>query len=148
MAAWRNVMSQTTNASVVTIAPNSFFEPDILTGHQYLKVFRAKGHLGPEERLMFAVLSDAVECFQKYLGANGRRCQRLFLDAETWIKCRESRWPYSFEHICEVLDLNPNYLRIGLMRWRLDRESQKLPRRRIREPLRYRRRMNHKQICV
>jgi hypothetical protein len=141
-------MSETTNVSVGPVRLNSFFEPDILTGHQFLTVFRAKGHLGPEERLMFAVLSDAVECFQKYLGANGRRCQRLFNDAEAWIKNQDSKWPYSFEHICEVLDLNSNYLRIGLMRWRLNRESQKRPRRRLREPLRYQRRMNHKQMCI
>jgi hypothetical protein len=49
---------------------NSFFEPDVLTSHQYFQLFRQKSHFDAEEKLLFAVLTDAVECFQKYHGAN------------------------------------------------------------------------------
>jgi hypothetical protein len=27
-------------------------------------------------------------------------------------------WLFSFDNICEVLGLNPRYVRLGLMRWR------------------------------
>lgn len=116
---------------------SSLFQPDILSTHQFSKVFRPKGHFAPEERLMFAVLTDAIECFQKYPEANNRRHRALFTQAEAWIQSKDSRWPYSFEHICQVLNISPSYLRVGLMRWRLAHEGNKISRQRIREPLRY-----------
>jgi hypothetical protein len=95
---------------------------------------------------MFAVLTDAVECFQKYLGANSRRCRAMFGDAETWINSKDSRWPFSFEHICEMLRLSPSYLRMGLMRWRVAHETKKALHKRIREPLRYQYRVKANRI--
>jgi hypothetical protein len=141
-------MSESTSGSMRTSSVSSLFEPDILAGHQFLRVFREKGSLGPEERLMFAVLSDAVECFQRYLGAKGRRCQRLFNEAEAWIKSQDARCPYSFENICEVLNINPEYLRVGLMRWRVTNELHKLRRKRLREPLRYQYRVRQNRVCI
>ena len=130
------------------ISASSYFEPDILSGHQFFKVFRQKSHAEPEERLMLAVLSDAIECFQKYLDATGRRGRKLFGNAEAWIASRESSWPYSFEHICECLNINANYLRLGLMQWRVNHESRNYPRKRIREPLRYQYRVKHNRVSI
>jgi len=115
----------------------SFFEPDVLTSHNFFKVYRQKGHWGPEERLMFAVLTDAVECFQKYQGGQSRRARVLFAEAAEWIESRDSSWPFSFEQICQALNLNPGYLRTGLTRWRLSYGKGRPARMRIREPLRY-----------
>jgi hypothetical protein len=36
-----------------------------------------------------------------------------------------------------VLNISPSYLRLGLLRWRLTHEGNKISRQRIREPLRY-----------
>ncbi|MGE5219104.1 MAG: hypothetical protein ACM3SP_19080 [Chloroflexota bacterium] len=127
---------------------NAYFEPDILTAHQYFKVFRQKSQFVPEEKLMFAVLTDAIECFQKYLGASSRRYRNLFSEAEAWITSRESSAPFSFEQICEALNINPNYLRLGLMQWRVTNESQKGPRKRIREPLRYQYRVKNNRVTA
>ena len=139
-------MIEATSRSGRVINIRSLFEPDILTTYQFSKVFREKPHFGPEERLMFAVLTDAVECFQKYLGANSRRCRALFSDAEAWINSKESRWPYSFEHICEMLHISPSYLRMGLTRWRLAYEPKQGLRKRIRAPLRYQYRVRGSRI--
>jgi hypothetical protein len=116
---------------------SSLFEPDILATHQFCRIFQKKGPFEPEEKLMFAVLTDAVECFQKYLGSKSPRCRALFTQTEAWIRSTESRWPYSFEQICQVLNISPSYLRLGLMRWRLAHEGSKISRQRIRAPLRY-----------
>jgi hypothetical protein len=144
----RNLMSESTSRFITPNPLGSLFEPDILTAHQFLRVFRAKGHLGPEERLMFAVLSDAIDCFQKHFGAKSRRCQRLFNEAEAWIRSQDARWPYSFEQICDVLSINPNYLRIGLTRWRGTHEVHKPRRKRLREPLRYQYRARQTRACI
>jgi hypothetical protein len=98
--------------------------------------------------LMFAVLSDAIECFQKYLGATNRHGRVLFREAEAWISSKDSKWPYSFEQICETLRLSPSYLRAGLMRWRVDNEARIGLRKRIREPLRYQYRVRATNIHV
>ena len=141
-------MSEATKSTYATPHLSSLFEPDILTTDQFLRVFRHHGPFYPEERLMFAVLSDAVECFQKYIGTDRRASRKLFNDAEAWINSRDCKWPYSFEYICEVLDLSPDYLRMGLLRWRLNQESRKLPRKRLREPLRYQYRVKHNRVCI
>lgn len=135
-------------ATVQSYQATSHFEPDILSTHQYYKVFREKSHFMPEEKLMFAVLTDAIECFQKYLGATSRRSKKLFAEAEAWITSRDYSTPLSFEHVCEVLNINPNYLRLGLMQWRVNSESQEGPRKRIREPLRYQYRVKHNRVSI
>ena len=126
----------------------SFFEPDVLTAYGFFNVYQQKGQWGPEERLMFAVLTDAVECFQKHLGAQNRRSRLLFAEAAEWIQSRDASWPFSFEQICQNLNINPSYLRMGLTRWRSLYEKNRPARRRIREPLRYQYRVKQNRISV
>lgn len=133
-------------AAQMSFRPTLVFEPDILTSQRYFETFRQKHGSYAERRLMFAVLSDAIECFQKYTHASNRRNRRLFTNAATWINSRDASWPYSFEHICDVLEINADYLRIGLMRWRLEHQSGDGSQRRIREPLRYQYRVKHNRV--
>ena len=138
------------NRASATIRSNpidSFFEPDILTSHRYFQLFRHKAHFDPEEKLMFAVLTDAIECFQKYYGANAHRRRRLFTAAEAWISTKDYAWPYSFENICETLNIDPNYLRMGLARWRVDHKAQKTGLR-IRKTLRYQNTVKQNRMCI
>lgn len=71
-----------------------------------------------EEGLMLAVLKDAIETFQIYLLAEDKRGKKLFHEAEEWILETNSDWIFSFENICEVLGLDPNYVRQGLLGWK------------------------------
>ena len=65
----------------------------------------------PERRLMIAVLQDAIECVEKYRFATGAEGRRLFREAKEWLLAGEIDWPYSFESICGVLDLDSNAVR-------------------------------------
>ena len=130
------------------LQPSQYFETDILSGYQFFKVFKQKSASDPERRMILAFLSDAIECFQKYANAGNRRGRTLCANAESWINSRDSSWPYSFEHICDVLDINANYLRIGLMQWRIHHESGPGTRRRIREPLRYQYRVKQHRVRI
>ncbi|MEK7210101.1 MAG: hypothetical protein AAB070_01645, partial [Candidatus Binatota bacterium] len=96
----------------------SLFQPDTLLPAQYLETFRRKAPLEPEKRLMLSVLEDAVACFQKHLFSRDPRGRALFRNAEEWIEEEGSDWLFSFENICEVLDLDPHYVRQGLLRWK------------------------------
>lgn len=72
-----------------------------------------------EQKLMLAVLDDAVSCFQKYSAARDKIGMSLFHEAEEWILGQgKSKWLFSFDNICETLDLNPGYIREGLLHWR------------------------------
>lgn len=96
----------------------SLFQADSLAAHQYFNTLHRKDGLGPEKTLMLAVLEDAVLCFQKYLFAQDKGERRLFREAQDWILEEDQEEPFSFENICEVLGIAPNYLRRGLLRWK------------------------------
>src|ERR1043166_1271695 len=93
-------------------------EPEILLPSQLFDRFNGRSILEGERRLMPAVLEDAVACFQKYAGATRPRGKRLFREAEEWFLERDAGWPFSFESICEVLGIDPDYFRTNLQRWK------------------------------
>jgi len=96
----------------------SLFQPDTLIPDQFFDTLRRKTLLEPEKRLLLAVLEDAVACFQKYVHARDARGKTMFREAEEWVLEKNSDWLFSFESICEILGLNPDYVRQGLMRWK------------------------------
>ena len=71
-----------------------------------------------EERLMLALLENATEDFQKYIHAQDRRGKAFFDAAEEWFLETDSPAFFSFENICEYLQLDPCYVRKGMMRWK------------------------------
>ncbi len=103
----------------------NLFEPDTLLPTQYFAAFSREGGLVRERRLMLAVLQDAVECYQKYALARDPKGRTLFEGAEEWIESGERDWPFSYENICEILGLNPEYIRRGLSKWRQQRSPLK-----------------------
>ena len=110
---------------------DSISQVDVLTVDQW----NGTPCLQPEKTLMFAVLLDAVECFQKYAG---HEANRLFKDTDEWIFEDDPEWPFSFINICEAVGMDPEYLRKGLSQ--LNRERSKgrttvdfIPRRRRHE---------------
>jgi hypothetical protein len=96
----------------------SLFQPDTVLSAQYFENIRRKTLLEAEKKLMLAILEDAVNCFQDNLSAQNGKGKKLFEEAEQWIVDRASDWIFSFEHICEALGFNPEYVRQGLLQWR------------------------------
>jgi hypothetical protein len=71
-----------------------------------------------EERLMLAVLENAVEYFQKYVLARNPGGKQRFQEAEEWFLDKDGETLYSFENICETLGLHPDHIRKGLLVWK------------------------------
>lgn len=94
----------------------SLFQPDMLLSAQF-ESLRRKNLLEPEKRLMLAILEDAVNCFQEKLMAQSGKNRRLFEEAEDWIVEVGGDGLFSFDTICETLEINPEYVRQGLLRW-------------------------------
>jgi hypothetical protein len=94
------------------------FQPDTLLPSQYFDRVRRRGQYDGERRLMIAILEDAVDTYRKQAGAHDPRGQQAFLEAEEWFDDVDRTWLYSFENICDVLDLDADYLRRGLRAWK------------------------------
>lgn len=99
----------------------SLFQPDTLLADSYLETVRRKSHQEPEKTLMLAVLEDALFCFQKNVLARTEKERALFQKAEDWIMEEDGDWLFSFDSICEVFEINPRYLRKGLLNWKWKR---------------------------
>lgn len=64
-----------------------------------------------EERLLLAVLEDAINCFF----GDDRKGQ---MEATVWFKERKADDTFSFENICAVLGFDAGWLRKGLFKHR------------------------------
>jgi hypothetical protein len=112
----------------------SLFVPDTVLPSQFFATQRsaARPKPPPECRLLAALLEDALECFQKHVRARSRAKRRLFAEAERWImgenQAQGSRADpnmpaFSFEYVCEVLNIEPECIRNNLRRWRAAQET-------------------------
>ena len=82
------------------------FQRDVILPPQF---FDVRGRqLSAEQRLMAAVLEDAVQCFQKHLLARNGEQRRLFREAAAWLLDDTSTEPFSFRGLCHALDLEPS----------------------------------------
>ncbi|MGH7766251.1 MAG: hypothetical protein ACREQP_02250, partial [Candidatus Binatia bacterium] len=80
---------------------------------------KSKTYREPEKKLMLAVLEDALWCFQNGLiSRNNKRKRGLYSEAEEWIMEETGDRLFSFNEICELLGLEPRYLRKRLVHWK------------------------------
>lgn len=93
------------------------FGNDTVISEQFFDAFRS-ARLEPEKALLLAILEDAIHCFEKYEGATDRVGRERFRDAESWIMEPGNDWIFSFDNVCELLGLDPQYVRLGLQKWR------------------------------
>ena len=103
---------------MTTIADNAFARlvaPELLTPGQYHDgVHREDHETRAVKRLMLAVLSDAVRCFQAYTDARNPAGRLRFAEAQAWSLDRKAEGPFAFVTICESLGIEPNCMRDGI----------------------------------
>jgi hypothetical protein len=106
----------------------NLLEPDVLVPHDYLRTQLRSLPAEPEQVLLLAVLKDGIETFQRLLNAKTTAGKRQFRETEEWIWSDESDRVFSFIHVCEMLGLDPDYLRRGLRIWSVsDRRQVAVP---------------------
>jgi hypothetical protein len=64
-----------------------------------------------EERLMLAVLRDAVECIERYRYQYGARSRSAYHEALGWVQGGDDTWLFSFDNVCLSLNLDASRLR-------------------------------------
>ncbi|HEY7322252.1 MAG TPA: hypothetical protein VIE89_32200 [Candidatus Binatia bacterium] len=111
----------TAPASMIAIHDSGkLFEPDTILPTQFYAMFKSNQYRDPERRLMVAILEDAVSCLSADLRQCNPRQKKQYEEAKHWVTTNEeSEWIFSFRNICEVLGLDPDYLRRGLIRSRI-----------------------------
>jgi hypothetical protein len=72
-----------------------------------------------EQRLMFALLVDAINVYQRGVMSPLAQARRLYVDAEQWImKHRPADGALSFDLVCDAVGIDPILLRRRLLAWK------------------------------
>ena len=87
--------------------------PDVILRSQFFEIVGTRS-LSSEQRLMLAVLADAINIVQDFHHSGTMRKRAAFDEAWTWIFARSSGCSLSFENVCDALGINCDALR-----WRL-----------------------------
>jgi hypothetical protein len=107
------------------VGEGKLFQPDVVLPSQYFNGNRGGVAQEPEYRLVLAVLEDAVHCFLKYRFSTDGPGRELFEDTREWIDSDDRQWPFSYENICAILGIDPDYVRDGLRQWETRSEAER-----------------------
>src|SRR5207248_3365344 len=87
--------------------------PDVILRSQFFELVGTRS-LSSEQRLMLAVLADAINIVQDFHHAGSLRKRAAFDEAWAWIFSKRVACPLSFENVCDALGIDCEALR-----WRL-----------------------------
>lgn len=111
-------MRESTQTSATVEPAQKLIEVETILPVQFFSRTASNASDHPEKRLMLAVLEEAVATYQRYVGTKTRQGQRLFSEAEEWLKSEAIDWPFTAENICNTLEIEPEFLRRGLEQWK------------------------------
>ena len=95
-------------------APAFPWQQDLLAAGEYFDNLSGRAQLEPEKELLLAVLQDGIQCFRDNLHARSEEKTALCQEARAWIFGNDSGWLFSFLSICDLLDMDPEYIRQAL----------------------------------
>ena len=84
--------------------------PDIILPSQYFELAGSR-QLSSEQRLMLAVLVDAINLLQSSRAASSARKSTAFAEAREWVFSSSNEHAFSFENVCDGLAIDPVMLR-------------------------------------
>lgn len=88
---------------------NRIFEPDVVLASDF---FTPRSALpDPERALMIAVLEEAARSFTNYRGSTDRKLRALHAEARDWFASEDRSHLYTFENVCDVLGIDPAWMR-------------------------------------
>jgi len=96
---------------------STLLEPDVMVPEQFFAGPR-RGEERGEHRLMAAILDDAVLTYCMSQVARARGGWRAEREAGEWIESTDRSWIFSFERICDALDLDAECIRRGVRAWK------------------------------
>src|SRR3989344_1360506 len=95
----------------------SLFQHDILAKSEFYSPPRQVRLMG-EWNLRYALLEDAIMCFQKSAHSKSPRARARHEEARAWIFGEEFEdYLLSFRNVCSLLGFDRSYIRRGLSEW-------------------------------
>jgi hypothetical protein len=88
-------------------------QADIILPSQYFESV-GSSELSGEQRLMLALLIDAIKVLQNWKGNGNPRKRCDFAEAVRWVNTHGTHHPFSFDSVCDVLNMNSEVLRSRL----------------------------------
>jgi hypothetical protein len=70
--------------------------------------------LGGEQKLMFAVLADALRCYVRFARSRDMQERRQLGELERWFRDNDQSGIFSFKSLCETFGIDANVLRNSL----------------------------------
>ncbi len=98
-------------STIAAVDPRPF--PDVILRSQFFEMVGARS-FSSEQRLMLAVLADAINIVQEFSGSTSLRKRNSFNEAWNWIFTKGVTSPLSFDNVCDALGMDARGLR-----WRL-----------------------------
>ncbi|HEY2990645.1 MAG TPA: hypothetical protein VGL11_23220 [Candidatus Binatia bacterium] len=89
-----------------------FWQEDVALPARYWETLRGKASLEPERRLTLAVLEEAIHTYRKKMLTSSR----LRREVEDWLFDDTADYPFSFQAICDALNLSADCVRRGILR--------------------------------
>ncbi|HEX4211072.1 MAG TPA: hypothetical protein VHY56_11800 [Candidatus Binataceae bacterium] len=83
---------------------------DVILPCQFFGAMGGNG-LCAEQRLMLAVLVDAINILQGFNRMGSARKRRAFAEAGQWVTTQGRSYPFSFDSVCDALGIDPEMLR-------------------------------------
>ena len=90
------------------------FEPQTILPVQYFTRLQRNAAWTGEQRLMAAILEDAVAVCGKRTVPKSSKGRQILREALRWVRNNDRSWTFSFLRICEHLDLDPTAIRRGI----------------------------------
>jgi hypothetical protein len=112
--------------------------PDVLLPTQFFESVGGRS-FSSEQRLMLAVLADAINVLQRYRGSPSLRKRKSLNEASSWIFDCGIKSPFSFDHVCDGLEIDAKNLRSRLTQLISDPAGGTLVRVRLKEASRIQR---------
>jgi hypothetical protein len=96
-------------------AIDTLSQVDVILPAQYFGALGSVG-LSSEQRLMLAVLIDAINVLHGWRRMGSARKRQAFAEAAQWVNTRGTDHPFSFDSVCDVLEIDSDVLRARLHR--------------------------------
>ena len=101
---------------------------DAIMPAQFYPARRGSASVEPIMRLMGGILADAVRCVQRNFEAKSPSRRQEYREAKFWIFHDKGGGPFSFEDVCDALEIDPHRLRDLIIRWEKNRRPGDKPR--------------------
>jgi len=102
---------------------------DLILPCQYFDISGGRS-LSGEQRLMVALLTDAINVYQKGVLSRRTNARRLYIDAERWILADDDTCGWlNFPTVCEALGIHSGLLRRRIISWKhaINRQCEDYP---------------------